>query len=175
MNNKILKEKIKSLNLDEKGNAIKPENIKLNREQKRSLLKRHGIHTKEANKIFKKSAKVVLDILPEDTKVKLNYDRIMNDGAKKSQAYIDFVEAHKDEELTAYQDEKHEGTSLYLLREDEADEDVKWVFDISDLIYDEDAILTELLHNDNIDLDENNMIINPENDQIESQNDNDEK
>lgn len=32
MNNKILKEKIKSLNLDEKGNAIKPENIKLNRE-----------------------------------------------------------------------------------------------------------------------------------------------
>ena len=99
----------------------------------------------------------------------------MNDGAKKSQAYIDFVEAHKDEELTAYQDEKHEGTSLYLLREDEADEDVKWVFDISDLIYDEDAILTELLHNDNIDLDENNMIINSENDQIESQNDNDEK
>ena len=160
MNNKILKEKIKSLNLDEKGNVIKPENIKLNREQKRSLLKRHGIHPKEANKIFKKSAKVVLDILPEDTKVKLNYDRIMNDGAKKSQAYIDFVEAHKDEELTAYQDEKHEGTSLYLLREDEADED---------------AILTELLHNDNIDLDENNMIINPENDQIESQNDNDEK
>ena len=175
MNNKILKEKIKSLNLDEKGNVIKPENIKLNREQKRSLLKRYGIHPKEANKIFKKSAKVVLDILPEDTKVKLNYDRIMNDGAKKSQAYIDFVEAHKDEELTAYQDKKHEGTSLYLLREDEADEDVKWVFDISDLIYDEDAILTELLHNDNIDLDENNMIINPENDQIESQNDNDEK
>ena len=42
-------------------------------------------------------------------------------------------------------------------------------------VTDEDAILTELLHNDNIDLDENNMIINPENDQIESRNDNDEK
>lgn len=108
---------------------------------------------------FRKSAKVVLDLLPDDTVVKLNYDRIMKDKNQKSEAYLEFVENFKDKDVTVYQDDAHRGSTLYMLREDEVDEKSKWVFDISDLIYDEDKILSELLAEDGIVLNEKDEIV----------------
>lgn len=159
MKNKIMEQRVTSLNTNDDGSKKKSDQVSPNRAQKRSLLKRNGFHPNLMHKAFRKSAKVVLDLLPDDTVVKLNYDRIMKDKNQKSEAYLEFVENFKDKDVTVYQDDAHRGSTLYMLREDEVDEKSKWVFDISDLIYDEDKILSELLAEDGIVLNEKDEIV----------------
>ena len=103
----------------------------LNRRQKRNLSKILRIPVSEIEKIFSPHiSDVKWEKFTDDSIVTLNYDRIMSqDGL--GEKYKEWVEEHKDMELTAYQDEEHRDTALYCMREDT--NEFPWLFDISDL------------------------------------------
>ena len=103
----------------------------LNRRQKRNLSKILRIPVSEIEKIFSPHiSDVKWEKFTDDSIVTLNYDRIMSqDGL--GEKYKEWVEEHKDMELTAYQDEEHRDTALYCMREDTNES--PWLFDISDL------------------------------------------
>ena len=70
-----------------------------------------------------------IDIIPEGTKVKLNYQNITNhpDYARKVNAYKDFIETNKNKVFTVEYDKigKH-SPILVCLKEDKSK--VKWLF-----------------------------------------------
>lgn len=68
-------------------------------------------------------------VLEEGTKVKLNYDNIVNDPnyQRKVQGYKDFVENNKDKIFTVEYDERYKNNPLLvMLKEDETE--VKWLW-----------------------------------------------
>lgn len=68
-------------------------------------------------------------VIEEGTKVKLNYDSIVNDPnySRKVQAYKDFVENNKDKIFTVEYDERYTNNPLLvMLKEDETE--VKWLW-----------------------------------------------
>ena len=69
------------------------------------------------------------DVIPEGTKVKLNYDSIVNDPnyPKKVQPYKDFVEANKDTVFTVEYDEKYKNKPLLVVLKEDNNE-VKWLW-----------------------------------------------
>ena len=82
------------------------------------------------------------------------YDRIMENTDGKSELYLKFVEDHKDDVMTIEYDEHHKDSpSIFCLKEDT--NQVKWLFDISDLI------LVEMADVINYDVDDE-MIITKE-------------
>lgn len=105
----------------------------LTRAEKRSIAKRYGLTMAAVEKIFKDATiKHVYETFTEGTKVKLNYDRIMENKEGKSELYLKFVEEHKDEVLTIEYDNNHKDSpTIFCLKEDT--NEVKWLFDISDL------------------------------------------
>ena len=105
----------------------------LSRADKRSIAKRYGLSMKDVERIFKDATiKNVYETFTEGSKVKLNYDRIMESTEGKSELYLKFVEDHKDDILTIKYDENHKDSpSIFCLQEDT--NPVKWLFDISDL------------------------------------------
>lgn len=107
---------------------------RLSRADKRSIAKRYGLTMAEVERIFKDATiQHVYETFTEGTKVKLNYDRIMENTQGKSELYLKFVEEHKDEIMTIEYDENHKDSpSIFCLKEDT--NQVKWLFDISDLI-----------------------------------------
>ena len=106
----------------------------LSRSEKRSIAKRFGMSMKEVEKILKDATiQNVYETFTEGSKVKLDYDRIMENIDGKSELYLKFVEDHKDEILTIEYDERHtDSPTVFCLKEDS--NPVKWLFDISDLI-----------------------------------------
>ena len=105
----------------------------LTRAEKRYIAKRYGLTMAAVEKIFKDATiKHVYETFTEGTKVKLNYDRIMENKEGKSELYLKFVEEHKDEVLTIEYDDNHKDSpTIFCLKEDT--NEVKWLFDISDL------------------------------------------
>ena len=69
------------------------------------------------------------DVIPEGTKVKLNYDSIVNDPnyLKKVQPYKDFVEDNKDTVFTVEYDEKYKNKPLLVVLKEDNNE-VKWLW-----------------------------------------------
>ena len=120
-----------------KARIIKPEltdgERALSRADKRSIAKRYGLSMKDVERIFRDATiKNVYETLIEGSKVKLNYDRIMENTDGKSELYLKFVEEHKDDIMTIQYDENHKDSpSVFCLEEDT--NPVKWLFDISDL------------------------------------------
>ena len=114
-------------------NQSNTEERQLSRADKRSIAKRYGLTMKEVEKIFKDATiKHVYETFTEGSKVKLNYDRIMENTDGKSELYLKFVEGHKDEVLTIEYDDNHKDSpTIFCLKEDT--NEVKWLFDISDL------------------------------------------
>jgi hypothetical protein len=106
----------------------------LSRSDKRLIAKKYGLTMKEVERIFKDATiQHVYETYTEGSKVKLNYDRIMENTEGKSELYLKFVEDHKDEVMTIEYDERHrESPTIFCLKED--NNSVKWLFDISDLI-----------------------------------------
>jgi hypothetical protein len=117
----------------------------LSRTQKRALAKQFHLTPDQISRIFDAAqVKYHMDTLPEGTKVKLDYDRIMSHPASKSELYLQFIEDHKMDILTVEHDPKYgENPQLVTLKEDEGE--VKWIFDISDLEVVElpDSVMTE--------------------------------
>lgn len=107
---------------------------KLSRADKRAIAKRYGLSMSAVEKIFKDATmKYVYETFTEGSKVKLNYDRIMENTEGKSELYLKFVEEHKDETMTIEYDDNHKDSpTIFCLKEDT--NQVKWLFDISDLI-----------------------------------------
>ena len=107
---------------------------KLSRADKRAIAKRYGLSMSAVEKIFKDATmKYVYETFTEGSKVKLNYDRIMENTEGKSELYLKFVEEHKDETMTIEYDDNHKDyPTIFCLKEDT--NQVKWLFDISDLI-----------------------------------------
>lgn len=105
----------------------------MSRADKRAIAKRYGLSMKDVEKIFKDATiKNVYETFIEGSKVKLNYDRIMENTVGKSELYLKFVEEHKDDIMTIEYDENHKDSpSMFCLAEDT--NPVKWLFDISDL------------------------------------------
>lgn len=105
----------------------------LSRSDKRAIAKRYGLSMADVNRIFKDATiKNVYETFIEGSKVKLNYDRIMEDTSGKSELYLKFVEEHKDDVMTIEYDDNHKDSpSIFCLAEDT--NPVKWLFDISDL------------------------------------------
>lgn len=68
-------------------------------------------------------------IIPEGTKVKLNYDSITNDPnyERKVQGYKDFVEDNKDKIFTVEYDEKYRNKPLLVMLKEDASE-LKWLW-----------------------------------------------
>lgn len=116
---------------------------RLSRSDKRSIAKRYGLSMKDVERIFKDATiKNVYETLIEGSKVKLNYERIMENTEGKSELYLKFVEEHKDDIMTIQYDENHKDSpSVFCLKEDT--NPVKWLFDISDLILVEMADVKE--------------------------------
>lgn len=107
---------------------------KLSRSDKRAIAKRYGLSMSAVETIFKDATmKYVYETFTEGSKVKLNYDRIMENTEGKSELYLKFVEEHKDETMTIEYDDNHKDSpTIFCLKEDT--NQVKWLFDISDLI-----------------------------------------
>ena len=106
----------------------------LSRADKRSIAKRYGLSMQDVERIFKDATiKNVYETFIEGSKVKLNYERIMENTEGKSELYLKFVEEHKDDIMTIEYDINHQDSpSIFCLVEDT--NPVKWLFDISDLI-----------------------------------------
>jgi hypothetical protein len=105
----------------------------LSRADKRAIAKRYGLSMKDVERIFKDATiKNVYETFTEGSKVKLKYDRIMENTEGKSELYLKFVEEHKGDVMTIEYDERHmDSPSIFCLAEDT--NPVKWLFDISDL------------------------------------------
>ncbi len=75
------------------------------------------------------------NLLPEGTKVKLNYELIASrpDYERALIGWHDFVELHKDDEFTVEYDSKHQ-KDPYLVCFKEDNSPMKWLFLITDLI-----------------------------------------
>ena len=106
----------------------------MSRADKRAIAKRYGLSMKDVERIFRDATiKNVYETFIEGSKVKLNYDRIMENTEGKSELYLKFVEEHKDDIMTIEYDDNHKDSpSIFCLAEDT--NPVKWLFDISDLI-----------------------------------------
>lgn len=116
----------------------------MSRADKRAIAKRYGLSMKDVERIFKDATiQNVYETFIEGSKVKLNYDRIMENTEDKSELYLKFVEEHKDDILTIEYDERHKDSpSIFCLAEDT--NPVKWLFDINDLMLVEMATPVEV-------------------------------
>mgnify|MGYP003312847996 CR=1 FL=1 len=79
-------------------------------------------------------------VIAEGSKVKLNYDSIINDPnyPNKVQAYKDFIENNKDTVFTVEYDEKYKNKPLLVMLKEDTNE-VKWLWHTKyDLIVVED-------------------------------------
>ena len=116
---------------------------KMNRADKRALAKRLNIPMNLVEKIFQDATiQNVYETYLEGSKVKLNYERIMENTEGKSELYLKFVEDHKDDIMTIQYDENHKDSpTIFCLEEDK--NPAKWLFDISDLILIEMADIKE--------------------------------
>lgn len=105
----------------------------MSRADKRAIAKRYGLSMKDVERIFKDATiQNVYETFIEGSKVKLNYNRIMENTEGKSELYLKFVEDHKDDIMTIEYDVNHkDAPTIFCLAEDT--NPVKWLFDISDL------------------------------------------
>lgn len=106
----------------------------LNRQEKRDISRRYNIPMEQLERLFKDATiSYNYETFTEGSKVKLDYERIMEKTDDKSEKYLEFVEQHKDDVMTIQYDENHKNNpSVFCLAED--DGPVKWLFSIHDLI-----------------------------------------
>ena len=106
----------------------------MNREEKRKLAKKLKMSYADLMKSLNiEVVDIKIDQIPEGTKVKINYDRIMNHKDELSERYIEWITEHKDEIFTCEKDKSLDISDTRVqLAED--DNEVKWLFDIADLI-----------------------------------------
>lgn len=106
----------------------------MNRKDKRNLAKKLGISYSDLiNSLDFQIVDMSIDRIPSGTKVKINYDRIMKHKDELSEKYIEWISQHKDEIFTCEKDETLSDTDMRVqLAED--DNEVKWLFHVSDLI-----------------------------------------
>jgi len=106
----------------------------LNRQEKREISRRYNIPMAQLERLFKDATiSYNYETFTEGSKVKLDYERIMEKTDDKSEKYLEFVEQHKDDVMTIQYDENHKNNpSVFCLAED--DGPVKWLFSIHDLI-----------------------------------------
>ena len=122
-----------NVKLNRNNNTVSDGERLMSRSDKRAIAKRYGLSMKDVERIFKDATiQHVYETFTEGSKVKLNYDRIMENTEGKSELYLKFVEEHKDEVMTIEYDENHKNSpTIFCLAEDT--NSVKWLFDISDL------------------------------------------
>lgn len=106
----------------------------MNRKEKRILAKK--LRMSYSDLIESLNFQIVdmqIDQIPEGTKVKLNYDRIMEHKDELSEKYIKWVTEHKNDIFTCEKDDslKDDDTRVQLA---EDTNEVKWLFHTSDLI-----------------------------------------
>ena len=106
----------------------------LTKQEKIDFANRYGISVTQANKMLKDATvSTVYETLTEGSKVKINYERIMSNKENMSERYLEFITNHKDQIMTVKYDPKHtDNPTVFCLEED--DSEVKWLFDVSDLI-----------------------------------------
>lgn len=106
----------------------------MNREEKRKLAKKLKMSYSDLMKSLNvEVVDIKIDQIPEGTKVKINYDRIIKHKDELSERYIEWITAHKDEIFTCEKDKNLDISDTRVqLAEDE--NEVKWLFDIADLI-----------------------------------------
>ena len=133
-----------NVKLNRNNNTVSDGERLMSRADKRAIAKRYGLSMKDVERIFKDATiQHVYETFTEGSKVKLNYDRIMENTEGKSELYLKFVEEHKDEIMTIEYDENHKTSpTIFCLAEDT--NSVKWLFDISDLELVELAPATEV-------------------------------
>lgn len=106
----------------------------MNRKDKRNIAKKLGISYSELmNSLNFQIVDMTIDEIPEGTKVKINYDRLMKKRNELSDRFIDWITEHKDEIFTCEKDETlSDDDKRVQLAEDTSE--VKWLFHVSDLI-----------------------------------------
>ncbi len=106
----------------------------MNRKDKRNLAKKLGISYSELMESLNfQIVDMTIDQIPQGTKVKINYDRLMKKKDELSDKFINWITEHKDEIFTCEKDETLSDTDMRVqLAED--DSEVKWLFHVSDLI-----------------------------------------
>lgn len=106
----------------------------MNRKDKRNLAKKLGISYSELMESLNfQIVDMSIDQIPEGTKVKINYDRIMKKKEELSDKYIEWITEHKDEIFTCEKDETLSDTDTRVQLAEDTNE-VKWLFHVSDLI-----------------------------------------
>lgn len=106
----------------------------MNRKDKRNLAKKLGISYSELMESLNfQIVDMTIDQIPQGTKVKINYDRILKHKDELSEKFVVWAYNHKDEIFTVEKDETLSDTDMRVqLAED--DNEVKWLFHVSDLI-----------------------------------------
>lgn len=106
----------------------------MNRKDKRNLAKKLGISYSELMESLNfQIVDMSIDQIPEGTKVKINYDRIIKHKDELSDKYIEWITEHKDEIFTCEKDETLSDTDTRVQLSEDTSE-VKWLFHVSDLI-----------------------------------------
>jgi hypothetical protein len=106
----------------------------MNRKDRRNFAKKLGIsYAQLMDAINFEIVDMTIDQIPEGTKVKINYDRIMKHKDELSDKYIEWITEHKDEIFTCEKDESLSDTDTRVQLAEDTNE-VKWLFHTSDLI-----------------------------------------
>ena len=106
----------------------------MNRQEKRKLAKKLNMSYSELMESLNfQIVDMSIDQIPEGTKVKINYDRIMKKKEELSDNYIAWITEHKDEVFTCEKDETLSDTDKRVQLAEDTNE-VKWLFHVSDLI-----------------------------------------
>ena len=106
----------------------------MNRQEKRKLAKKLNMSYSELMESLNfQIVDISIDQIPEGTKVKINYDRIMKKKEELSDNYIAWITEHKDEVFTCEKDETLSDTDKRVQLAEDTNE-VKWLFHVSDLI-----------------------------------------
>lgn len=106
----------------------------MNRQEKRKLAKKLNMSYSELMESLNfQIVDMSINQIPEGTKVKINYDRIMKKKEELNDNYIAWITEHKDEVFTCEKDETLSDTDKRVQLAEDTNE-VKWLFHVSDLI-----------------------------------------
>lgn len=118
--------------------------LKLNRSDRRKMgrrLRKTGISPEMAIELFERRlAQFAAQPLQEGTKVRLNYDEIVNAPGydKKVKPYKAFVEENRDKVFTVAYDDKHTSGRMVVLAEDPSLQ--QWLWWSGDLIVVDESV-----------------------------------
>lgn len=116
----------------------------MNRDQKRALAKKLKVSYKQlVDAMSIKIEDMSLDEVPKGSKVKLKYDQIIKKKDQLSEKYLTWLEENKNKTFTFEPYGDNPSGTRGTFEEDETNP--KWIFSVTDLIFDFDEIKNNIV------------------------------